>query len=95
MAELRPSIFREGWLACLKELGTPTEHPTWTVAAPEVVLPDVTEVYSPLILPGFNEEEYMNQLTKEENEGVAKLDGADAGNKLGAGVGEEGAGNEG
>ncbi|GFY80817.1 hypothetical protein Acr_01g0006260 [Actinidia rufa] len=40
-------------------------------------------------------EEYMNQLTKGENEGVAKVDGADAGNKLGAGVGGKGAGNEG
>ncbi|GFY80810.1 hypothetical protein Acr_01g0006190 [Actinidia rufa] len=39
----------------LEELSTPVEHPTWTAAAPKVVLPNAIEVYSPLILPGFIE----------------------------------------
>ena len=24
-------VFQESWLACLKELGIPTEHPAWTI----------------------------------------------------------------
>ena len=41
VAKLRPSIFQEGWLACLKELSTPMDHPTWTTPAPEVELPNL------------------------------------------------------
>ena len=46
-------------MACLKELGIPVDHPAWTKAALEVELSDSLEPYSPLILPNFNEEEYM------------------------------------
>ena len=60
MAELCPNNFQDSWLVSLKEFDTPTEHLAWTIVAPEVVLHDVPEAYSPFILLGFNEEEYMN-----------------------------------
>ena len=71
VAELRPSIFLKGLLACLKEPGTSLDHPTWTTTAPPVELPDSLAIYSPIILSGFNEEEYANQPVEEE-------DGADS-----------------
>ncbi|GFZ14832.1 hypothetical protein Acr_24g0010220 [Actinidia rufa] len=46
-----------GWLACLAELGIPEDNPTWAKAAPAAELPESPEPYSPLILPGFNEED--------------------------------------
>ncbi|GFY85408.1 hypothetical protein Acr_04g0001460 [Actinidia rufa] len=78
------------------QLGKPfsPDHPTWNAAALEVVLPNVLEVYSPFILLGFNEEEYLNQTTEKGNEGIAEVDGADICNELEAGVGGEGVGNE-
>ena len=92
VAELRPIIFQEGWRACLRELGTPSDHPAWTAAAPPVKLPNPPAVYSPIILPGFNEEEYANQLAKEED-GVHA--GVAQGNEFGEGEGAEGAEGEG
>ncbi|GFS30002.1 hypothetical protein Acr_00g0009640 [Actinidia rufa] len=41
------------------------DNPAWAKAAPEVELPESPESYSPMILPGFNEEEYMNQPAEE------------------------------
>ncbi|GFY80802.1 sugar transporter protein 7 [Actinidia rufa] len=55
----------------------------WTTTAPKVELPNFTKAYSSLILPSFNEEEYINQPTEEGNEGIAEVDGADKGNELG------------
>ncbi|GFZ09238.1 hypothetical protein Acr_20g0010460 [Actinidia rufa] len=71
------------------------ELPTWTTAAPEVVRPDAPYDYSSLILPGFNEEEYMNQPVEEGNKGVVEVNGGNTGNELEARVGGEGTGNEG
>ena len=54
-------------LACLKELDTPLEHPTW----------EATKPYSSILLPGYDEEEYFSRPTKgEENnqEGAAKAE---------------------
>ncbi|GFS37066.1 hypothetical protein Acr_00g0049540 [Actinidia rufa] len=34
LAELRPGVFQEGWLACLKELQIPLDHPAWSSPAP-------------------------------------------------------------
>ncbi|GFS42078.1 hypothetical protein Acr_00g0077960 [Actinidia rufa] len=92
VAKLHPNIFQEGWLAYLKELGTPAEHPGWIVAALEPELMHLPKGYSPLILPGFKEEEYMNQLIEEGNEGLAEVDVANKGNELRAREGEEGIG---
>ena len=58
LAELRPGVFQEGWLACLKELQIPLDHPAWSSPAPPVQLPSSPEQYSPIVLPDFNEEEY-------------------------------------
>lgn len=58
LAELRPGVFQEGWLACLKELKIPLDHPAWSSPAPPVQLPASPERYSPIVLPDFNEEEY-------------------------------------
>ena len=82
VTELHPSIFHKGWLACLKELGTPSDHPAWTVVAPSVELLDPPVVYSPLVLLGFNEEEYMNQPAEEDDDANV---GAAQGNEIGGG----------
>ncbi|PSS33112.1 Stress response protein [Actinidia chinensis var. chinensis] len=34
VAELRPSIFKEGWLVYLKELGAPSDHLAWNALTP-------------------------------------------------------------
>ncbi|GFZ00552.1 hypothetical protein Acr_14g0001870 [Actinidia rufa] len=39
LAKLRPGAFQEGWLACLKELEIPLDHPAWAFLAPPVQLP--------------------------------------------------------
>ena len=57
VADLSPDTFHEGWLTCLPELGTPLEHPAWTTMKSAIVLLDPLEPYSPMLLPGFNEEE--------------------------------------
>ena len=55
IVELGPGIFQEGWFACLRELGTPSDHPAWTAPAPSVELLDLLVAYFPILLPGFNE----------------------------------------
>ncbi|GFZ19738.1 pyruvate kinase family protein [Actinidia rufa] len=82
---LRGSLPKEGWLACLKELGIPSDHPAWNAAAPPIEPSNPPAVYSPLILSGFNEEEYVNQAAvDEEGIGAVKV-GATPGNELVAG----------
>ena len=94
VVNLCPIIFQEGWLTCLNELCTATKHQAWTIPAPEAKLLDLPEAYSPLILLGFNEEQYINQSTEEEKEGLAEVGGTDKGNELGVGEGEDGIGDE-
>ena len=36
LVKLRPGIFKKGWLASLKELGIPSNHPAWSTAPLEV-----------------------------------------------------------
>ncbi|GFY92773.1 S-adenosyl-L-methionine-dependent methyltransferases superfamily protein [Actinidia rufa] len=67
LAELRPGIFQEGWLACLKELKIPPDHPAWSSPAPPVQLLAFPERYSPINLPDFNEEEYATLPADEGN----------------------------
>ncbi|GFS38480.1 hypothetical protein Acr_00g0057740 [Actinidia rufa] len=67
LAELRPGVFQEGWLTCLKELKTPPDHSAWSSPAPPVQLPASLERYSPINLPDFNEEEYATLPADEGN----------------------------
>ncbi|GFS36783.1 hypothetical protein Acr_00g0048010 [Actinidia rufa] len=67
VAKLHPGIYQEGWIACLTELSVPAEHSTWTKAPSEVKLSDFPDPYSPLIMPNFNEEKYMNQPVEEDD----------------------------
>ncbi|GFZ09193.1 hypothetical protein Acr_20g0010010 [Actinidia rufa] len=67
LAKLCPDIFQEGWLACLKELKIPLDHPSWSSPAPSIQLPASSERYSPIIFPDFNEEEYATLLADEGN----------------------------
>ncbi|GFY84010.1 hypothetical protein Acr_03g0007840 [Actinidia rufa] len=63
---LRPRILMEGWLACLTDLGIPEDNPTWSKAVLAVELLESSEPCFPMILPSFNEEDYMNQPAKED-----------------------------
>ncbi|GFZ07011.1 hypothetical protein Acr_18g0011810 [Actinidia rufa] len=74
LAELRPGIFQEGWLACLKELQIPLDHPAWSSPAPLVQLPASPERYSPINLPDFNEEEYATLPADEGNINTAAVE---------------------
>ncbi|GFS40462.1 hypothetical protein Acr_00g0068690 [Actinidia rufa] len=67
LAEFRPGVFQEGWLACLKELQIPLDHPAWSSPAPPVQLPASPERYSPINLPDFNEKEYATLPAAEGN----------------------------
>ena len=51
----------EGWLAYLDDLYIPEDNLAWAKVALTAELFESLEPYSPLILPNFNEEEYMNQ----------------------------------
>ena len=68
LAELRPGIYQEGWLVCLKELSIPFDHPTLSANAPKVEPMDPPQPYSSLVLPDFNEEEYLKESTDEDLE---------------------------
>lgn len=58
VAEPHLRIFIEGWLACLTNLGVPED--AWSMVAPTAELPESPKPYLPMILPDFNEEEFMN-----------------------------------
>ena len=60
-------VFMEGWLACLTELGIPKDNPAWAKVAPALEIPEPLVFYSPMILSGFDEEEYMNRLKEMTN----------------------------
>ncbi|GFZ08918.1 hypothetical protein Acr_20g0007260 [Actinidia rufa] len=68
VTELHPGIYMEGWFACLAKLGILQDNPAWSKAAPAAELPNSHETYSPMILPGINEEEYMNRPDEEDGE---------------------------
>ncbi|GFS30377.1 hypothetical protein Acr_00g0011550 [Actinidia rufa] len=48
--------------------GIPENNPAWAKTASAAELPESPKPYSPLILPCFNEEEYMNEPSKEDGE---------------------------
>ena len=77
VAELHPGIFQEGWLACLRELETPFDHPAWTAPtlALPIELPNPLVAYSLILLPGFNEEEYATLPAGEEDGNVVVAQG--------------------
>ena len=64
-----PIDLPEGWLDCLKELGTPAKHLAWSAVVPEVEIPDPLEPYLPILVLDFNEEEYANQAAEDEAKG--------------------------
>ena len=53
------------WLAFLNELDIPEDNSAWAKAAPKAKLPESSVPYSLMILPDFNEKEYMNQPIEE------------------------------
>ena len=57
----------EGWLAYLTELGIPDDNPTWVKFLPALEIPEPLMFYLPMILSGFDEEEYMNRLKEVMN----------------------------
>ncbi|GFZ06643.1 hypothetical protein Acr_18g0008130 [Actinidia rufa] len=80
VAELRPGIFHEGWIACLTELSISADHLAWAKVVPKFELPNLLDPYSALILSGFNEEEYMNQPAKEDEVIAPEIDPIGDGN---------------
>ena len=82
--ELCVGMFQEGWLTCLKVLDTLVEHPTWVVVLPEAILLDPLEPYLPMILWGFNKEDYTNHLVEEGFEGKNEVGDLGVANELGA-----------
>ncbi|GFY88871.1 hypothetical protein Acr_06g0008110 [Actinidia rufa] len=66
VAEVRFESFLEGCLSYLKELGVPEDNPAWARAAPAPEFLEFLAPYSPLILPGFNEEEFLNKPEEDE-----------------------------
>ncbi|GFY87360.1 hypothetical protein Acr_05g0009990 [Actinidia rufa] len=86
VAELCPGIYIEGWLACLAELDIPGDNQAWAKTTPTAELPEPPEPYFPLIMPNFNEEEFLNQHAEEGGE---KAQASDATMLEGAVVVEE------
>ncbi|GFY96381.1 hypothetical protein Acr_11g0006870 [Actinidia rufa] len=76
------------------ELGTLTEYLTWTATELDAVLPNPLETYTPMILPGFNEEDYKNQSEKEGVEGEDEVGDEGETNELGAVVEGSGVGGQ-
>ena len=57
----------EGWLACLFELGIFKDNPAWAKAALAPKFPESLEPYSPLVLPNFDDEEYVNHPEEDDD----------------------------
>ena len=57
----------EGCLACLTKVGIPEDNPTWAKVALALELPEPAVPYSPMILPSFDEEKYMNQSEEDKD----------------------------
>ena len=56
----------------------PKDNPTWTKAAPTFEYLEPPTLYSPMIIPSFNKEEYVNRPKEDEaaNDVVAPSDEA-------------------
>ena len=46
---------------------TPSDHPTWGAPAPPIELPSPPAAYPPILLFGFNKEEYATLPAKGED----------------------------
>ncbi|GFS46046.1 hypothetical protein Acr_00g0099840 [Actinidia rufa] len=55
------------WLISLRELRIPVDHPTWVALALSVELPDPSATYPPILLPDFNEKDYVTLLAERED----------------------------
>ncbi|GFZ00995.1 hypothetical protein Acr_14g0006300 [Actinidia rufa] len=71
VTEVHSESFLEGWIACLAELDIPKDNPTWTKDALALEFPEFLAPYLLMILPSFDEEEYMNK--PEDDEDVPDL----------------------
>ncbi|GFY85599.1 proline-rich extensin-like family protein [Actinidia rufa] len=77
MQQVKASILTpDGWLACLRELSVPLEHPAWKAIPPTIELMDPPQAYSPLMLPGFDEEEMLEEEVDEILEKNPKVVGS-------------------
>ena len=56
----------EEWLACLSELEVPEDNLAWAKAAPTPEFPEPSTPYSLIVLPDFEEEEYVNRPEEDE-----------------------------
>ncbi|GFZ05472.1 hypothetical protein Acr_17g0010440 [Actinidia rufa] len=68
-SEIHPEIFMEGWIVCLIKLDILEDNPAWSKAVPALELSAPLTPYSPILLPDFDEEEYVNQPKKGEDGG--------------------------
>ena len=52
----------------MKELGIPEHNPAWAKATPALApeYPEPLAPYLPMILPGFDEDEYVNRPKEDE-----------------------------
>ncbi|GFS36489.1 hypothetical protein Acr_00g0046260 [Actinidia rufa] len=66
-SELKKVKLALGWLAYSEELGIPEDNLTLTKAAPVPEFLESLPPYLPMILPGFDEEKYLNRPDKDEN----------------------------
>ena len=57
----------EGWLACLEELSVLEDNPVWAKTTLTFEFPKLSMPYSPIILPDFNENEYVNRSNEDED----------------------------
>ncbi|GFY85859.1 hypothetical protein Acr_04g0005970 [Actinidia rufa] len=72
-----------GWLACLGELGMSADHPAWSATKPLVAYSDLPESYLPILLPGFDEDEYANRSVKDdESDGGTDVEDVEATKEL-------------
>ncbi|GFZ16107.1 hypothetical protein Acr_25g0005160 [Actinidia rufa] len=82
VAEEQADAFHKGWVACLRELGTPSDHLAWVATKPLVAyLEPRLEPYSPILLLSFDEEEYFSLPVKGKEDiadGAAKVEEAEA-----------------
>ncbi|GFY85861.1 hypothetical protein Acr_04g0005990 [Actinidia rufa] len=78
----KPGVLN-GWLACLGELGMSADHPAWSATKPLVAYSDLPESYLPILLPGFDEDEYANRSVKDdESDGGTDVEDVEATKEL-------------
>ncbi|GFS32684.1 hypothetical protein Acr_00g0024020 [Actinidia rufa] len=67
VVEVRFESLLEGWRPCLAELSILEDNLAWNKAALAPKFLESLTPYSPMILPGFDEDEYMNRPDEDED----------------------------